>query len=280
MFTCEDNGIGVVRTQWQDVAQKVQSADSQFTALVNKLSPGADFPLYLIYLPYGMLKGDTESAYLPLSNGQYCKLSDESLPKEIKDDLGYGKNSSPLGMVLENQIEYFIEIEDETIPYDIAGPGRIFNKSILLNKKSLRNYSPNGLLTTSAGCRTGFLLPSINSYSNIMKLSTGINVKIAPPKKIADHWEVFKKIMSSEMTRSSWRVCLLFFSEKWILALSQDPTWSELKTYILENDRAMQQYNANSIGYEIFYSYIQKNYNLKVTNPGQDHQNLLINSYL
>src|SRR3990167_6297061 len=271
MFTCEDNGIGVVRTQWQDVALKVQSADPQFTVLVNKLSPGTDFPVYLIYLPYGMLKGDTESSYLPLSDGKYCKLSDDYLPKEIKDDLGYGKNSSPLGMILENQIEYFIEIEGETIPYDIAGPGRIFNKSIFLNKKSLRNYSSNALLSASAGCRTGFLLPSINSYSNIMKLSAGINVKISPPKKIADHWDVFKKIMSSEVIQSSWRVCLLYFSEKWVQALSHDPAWLELKAYISEVDLVLQQYDSNSIGYEIFYSYVQKNYNLKVTNPYITH---------
>lgn len=266
MFTQNDEGIGVVRSEWRNISEKVKKADQKFHDLVNELSPGSDYPIYLIYLPYGMLKGDTESSYLPTLDGSYCKLSDTSLPKEIQTELGYGKNTSPLGMILENEIEYFIETDGEVIPYDIAGPGRIFNKSILLNKKLSRNYSPNGLLMASAGSRTSFLLPSINSYNNIIKLSNSINSKIVAPKKISDHWNVFKKIVGSQIMQSTWRVCLLYFSERWIASLTQDPAWIALKSYISENDRAFSQYDSNNIFYEIFYSYVQRNDNL-TTNP-------------
>lgn len=267
MFSNEDNRLGVVRTTWQEISDKVKIADSEFASLVNKLSPGTDYPVYLLYLPYGMLKGDTESSYLPTPDGGFCKLSDESLPLTIKSELGYGMTTSPLGMVLENEIEYFIDIDGEVIPYDVAGPGRIFNKSIILNQKLSRNYSPNGVLKASAGSRTCFLLPSINSYNNIIKLSNHLKSKIVAPKKISEHWDVFKKIALSETTKSSWRVCLLYFSEKWIQSLSQDPAWMELKAYISESDRSLHQYDSNNIFYEIFYSYVQRNHNLKITNP-------------
>ncbi|HAT7073470.1 TPA: hypothetical protein JAN90_12015 [Legionella pneumophila] len=267
MFSQEDNNLGVVRTTWQKISEKVNKADAEFAALVNKLSPGSDYPVYLLYLPYGMLKGDTESSYLPSPDGGFLKLSDESLPIEIKNELGYGMSTSPLGMILENEIEYFIEIDGEVIPYDVAGPGRIFNKSIILNKKLSRNYSPNGVLKASAGSRTSFLLPSINSHNNIIKLSNSLKSKIVSPKKISDHWNVFKKIALSETIESNWKVCLLYFSEKWIQSLAQDSEWRDLKAYISESDRILHQYDSNNIFYEIFYSYVQRNHNLKITNP-------------
>ncbi|QLZ70887.1 hypothetical protein FOLKNPGA_03706 (plasmid) [Legionella sp. PC1000] len=176
-------------------------------------------------------------------------------------------STSPLGMILENEIEYFIEIDGEVIPYDVAGPGRIFNKSIILNKKLSRNYSPNGVLKASAGSRTSFLLPSINSHNNIIKLSNSLKSKIVSPKKISDHWNVFKKIALSETIESNWKVCLLYFSEKWIQSLAQDSEWRDLKAYISESDRILHQYDSNNIFYEIFYSYVQRNHNLKITNP-------------
>lgn len=267
MYTQFNANSGIVRTTWQDIEDKVAKIDSKFSAMVNKLSPGDDYPVYLLYLPYGMLKGDTESSYLPTHDGGFCKLSDESLPTTIKNELGYGMKSSPLGMILENHLEYYIDIDNEVIPYDVAGPGRIFNKSILLNRQLGRNYSPNGVLKASAGSRTCFLLPSINSYKNIIKLSNHLKLNIVPPKRLYDHWHVFKKITSSKVAQSNWRVCLLYLSEKWISSLSQDPAWIELKAYISEKDRAHHQYNSNNTFYEIFYSYVQKNNNLKITNP-------------
>lgn len=168
----------------------MERANPGFAALVNKLSPGKDYPLYLLYLPYGMLKGDTQSSYLPTIDGYLCKLTDPDLPKEINDDLGYGKDTSPLGMILEHEIEYFIDIDDNIFPYSVAGPGFIFNKSILLNKQSPHNYAPNGILKASAGARTAFLLPSINSYNNLIKLSNAISAKISSPKKLFDQGEI------------------------------------------------------------------------------------------
>lgn len=267
MFTEIDEGTGVVRTTWEKISDRVRVVDSELADLIDELSPGNNFPLYLIYLPYGMLKGDTNSSYLPKSDGGFCKLSDETLPKEMQKELGYGKWTSPLGMILQNKIEYFIELDGEIIPYDIAGPGHIFNKSIILNKNSLRNYSPNKLLLAAAGSRSNFLLPSINNHNSLLKLGRVIKSKLAVPKKISDHWHIFKKITSQNYKYSAWRVCLLYFSEKWINALTNDNSWNKLKSYISEKDRIKNQYKSNSTFYEIFFSYIQRKYNLKISNP-------------
>lgn len=267
MYTQTDSRNGVVRVFWKDIHQRVEVASPEFAKLVNKLSPGNDYPLYLLYLPYGMLKGDTNSSYLPSLDGNFYKLTDPNLPSEIINDLGYGKLTSPLGMILENEIEYFIETDQDIFPYDIASPGYIFNKSILLNRKSRRNYSPNNILKASAGSKTSFLIPSISSYSNIVKLSNCIGKKINTPKKLSEHSNVFKAILQSEAVDSDWRVCLLYFSEKWINSISQDIAWIELKSYIMDHDRILHQYESNNTFYELFFSQTQKKNNLITSNP-------------
>ncbi|WP_183145278.1 hypothetical protein [Legionella jordanis] len=266
MYTEIDLRNGVVRVLWEDIHKRVEIACPEFAKLVNKLSPGKDYPLYLLYLPYGMLKGDTQSSYLPMMDGGFCKLTDANLPKQIVNDLGYGKYTSPLEMILENEIEYFIETDHEIFPYDIASPGFIFNKSILLNRKSTRNYSPNGILKASSGSKTAFLIPSISNYSNIVKLSNSIKQKINAPKKLSEHSNVFKTIVNSEVIKSDWRVCLLYFSEKWINSISQDLAWIELKSFIMDHDRISHQFESNSTFYELFFSQTQKNNNLITSN--------------
>ncbi|QLZ70886.1 hypothetical protein FOLKNPGA_03705 (plasmid) [Legionella sp. PC1000] len=77
MFSQEDNNLGVVRTTWQKISEKVNKADAEFAALVNKLSPGSDYPVYLLYLPYGMLKGIQKAPIYRLQMGDFlsCLMS-------------------------------------------------------------------------------------------------------------------------------------------------------------------------------------------------------------
>ncbi len=146
MFTTIDENNGIVRTTWRELRHKFRKVDPYLSQLIDEVSPNQKMPIYLIYLPYGMIKGDTKGSYLPLHNGEQIKLSDSSVGKEILNDLGYGMNSSPLGIILDKYIEYFIEFDEQVFPYLIHGPGTIFNKGILLKNKNARNYSPTEFL--------------------------------------------------------------------------------------------------------------------------------------
>jgi len=68
MYSQIDDGVGVVRTVWSEIASRARQVNSTFSALVDKLSPDDRFPVYLIYLPYGMLKGDTHHSYFRLGS--------------------------------------------------------------------------------------------------------------------------------------------------------------------------------------------------------------------
>jgi hypothetical protein len=264
MLTTIDTGEGVVKTYWSAVRNRFMKVDPHLTSLIDNVSPD-EMPIYLIYLPYGMLKGDTNSSYLPLLDGNSIKLSDQNVERQIIKDLGYGMFTSPLGMILNNYIEYYIEFDDQVFPYQISGPGTIFNKGILLKNKSSRNYSPNGILTATAGARTAFMLPSINSHNGINKLSKLINQELTTPRKNTDHFSLFKAI--NQRDNGKWKVCLAYFSEIWIKQLLADPAWVEIKNYILEGKNNNDSFSANSAYYDIFYSKAQKDRNLRTSSP-------------
>ena len=265
MFTTIDENKGVVKTSWDEIRNRFQKVDPYLSKLIDDVSPNHKMPLYLIYFPYGMVKGDTSGSYLPLCDGGNVKLSDSDVGKEILNDLGYGMNSSPLGIILDKFIEYFIEFDNQVFPYQIHGPGTIFNKGILLRDKNDRNYSPNGILKATAGSRTAFMLPSINNHNGINKLSKFTNNELTTPRKHSDHFELFVAI--NQYTKQEWKSCLVYFSKSWITHLLSDPAWIEIKNYILEGKNSNDSFSSNSEYYDIFYSKAQKDRNLRTSSP-------------
>lgn len=265
MFTTIDEGKGIVKTCWSEIRDKFKKVTPYLTKLIDDVSPDQKMPIYLIYFPYGMLKGDTKDSYLPLLDGGFIRLSDSNVNREIYKDLSYGMNSSPLGIILDKYIEYFIEFDDQVFPYQIHGPGTIFNKGILLNNINKRNYSPNGILKATSGARTAFMLPSINSHNGINKLSKHVNYELTTPRKHAEHFNLFVAI--NKHISNKWKSCLAYFSEIWITHLLSDPAWVEIKNFILEGKNSNDSFSSNSEYYDIFYSKAQKDRNLRTSSP-------------
>lgn len=266
MYSVNDIKKGVVKTEWKLVRERFLKVDPILTDLIDDLSPDSSYPIYLVYFPYGMLKGDRNNSYLPLVDGSFCKMNSSTVSSEVLNDIGYGMNSSPMGVILDKYLEYFLEFDNQVMPYLTAGPGTIFNKGILANKKSLgRNYSPNGIVKATAGTRTGFMLPSINNHNGISSLKQKIGIDVIAPKCINDHFKIFQSISSG--IDSSWNLCLSYFSQKWIDSLLHDAAWSKLRTYILNEKSNKDSFNAYSPYYEIFYSLIQKKDNLRTSSP-------------
>jgi hypothetical protein len=174
-------------------------------------------------------------------------------------------HSSPLGLILKNNIEYFLEIDNQVIPFGIRGPGTIFNKQVLLEKKKGRVYTPKHILKATAGSRTSFMLPSISNQNGVIKLSRMLNIDLDTPQNLSDHFGVFKEI--TKKTNSNWRLSVAYFSEKWIKSMANKPEFMELKSYILNKQTVGDSYNSNSAYYDIFYSKAQKDYNLRTSNP-------------
>lgn len=265
MLTEIDEGKGLVKVYWSDIRKRIAKVEPAFVKIVDELNPDKKFPLYLAYYPYGSLTGDTQTIFLPKQNKGEYRLTDPSAPRDVIKDLGYGIDSSPLGMVLDKSTELFIDLKNEgiTIPWSISSPGAFFSFARILSKKSNRIYAPNGLLTETSGARSAFMLPNIGCATNHANLQRDFNVQNPPPKFLYDHWHVFKEICNSDVINNEWRSCLLYFSERWINKIHNDKSWIQLKLYLHEMAWHYYEYERNHVYYDIAFSIIQRKRNLK-----------------
>lgn len=255
---------GLVKISWENIRSEVQKIEPKFTKLVDKLTPDDSFPIYIAYYPYGAIEADTKSSLFPKPDGSFFRLTDADAPRDIVKNLGYSISSAPLGMVLDKQLELFIDLKQEqiTIPWLVYTPGMFFPYSAILSVKHARNYAPNGLLSSTAGARSVFMLPNIGSSTNHYNLQKELGVMASTPKSLYNHWEIFKEITNGKLN-SPWRCSVLYFSEKWINKLHNDKAWIELKQYLHELAWKHYEYEKNRVFYEMTFSRIQKRRNLK-----------------
>lgn len=265
MFTAVDERNGLVKCFWSDIRQRFAKVEPTFTAIVDRLSPDQSFPLYIAYYPYGDTDADTCSSLFPNIKGGYYRITDLNVPQDIVKHLGYSANGTPLGMILEKELECFIDLKNEqiTIPWLVFKPGDIFPLSTILNKRKSHVYTPNGLLSSTAGVRSTFMLPNIGAAANHSNLQRDFNIKSRPAKSLYEHWQVFREIVNSEEVRSDWRCCIVYFSENWLTSLHEDIGWKELKQYLHELAWSRYEYERNKIYYDSIFSIIQKERNLK-----------------
>lgn len=260
-----DERKGVVKAYWQDVRDRVAVVRPEFAKIVDELSVDQTFPVYLMYYPYGALSGDTESPILPLVDGGSYRLTDPNAPKDIVKHLGYGKERLPLAMLLEKEIEFFVDLigKRSLIPSYIYSPGAIFPLSCILSMTNKPFYAPNGVLTTSSGVRSAFMLPNVGILVNHLNLRRDFGIKSRPPRSLHDHWHLFKEIVHSEAIKSDWRSCILYFSEKWVTKLHTDKAWLPLKLHLHELAWMRSEYQRNNSYYEVVFASIQRLRNLK-----------------
>lgn len=265
MVTEVDEGKGLVKVQWADVRQRVAKVEPTFAKLVDELNPDKTFPLYLAYYPYGDYIGDTQTPFMPKQDGGRYRLSDPNAPKDVIEDLIYGKDSSPLGIILDKELEFFIDLKEEgiTIPWLIYSPGMFYPFSRVLSKKSNRIYAPNGILSSTSGARSVFMLPNIGCATNHSSLQRDFNIQRPPPKSLYEHWYIFKEISHNRIINCDWCSCLMYFSEKWIDKLFSDKAWIHLKLYFHELAWHYTEFRRNHFNYDLAYSVIQKKRNLK-----------------
>jgi hypothetical protein len=265
VITESDERKGLVKLYWSDVRTRVAKVAPAFAKIVDELNPDKSFPIFLAYYPYGALTGDTESPLIPKCDGGDYRLSDPNAPKDVIKYLGYGKNSLPFGMLLEKELEYFIDLKDEgiSLPWSVYTPGTFFPLARILSKMNTRIYAPNGILTTTSGTRSVFMLPNIGCLTNHVNLRRDFNVQSLPPKSLYEHWDLFKEIINSDEINCDWRSCLMFFAEKWVDKLHSDKAWLPLKLYLHELAWHYTEYQRNHFYYDIAFSIIQKKRNLR-----------------
>lgn len=253
---------------WDDIKFEISKIDSKFFDLVDNISPREDYPLYLSSYQYGEIIGDNTGTILKNKNGKTYRLGEQETPSHILKDLGYGITNSPLIMILDKKFEWYIydSIHQRSFPVYIEGPGFFIGTKQLLSNSKTKTYISSSIMSCTAGARSAFMLPNIGNQKNHLALQRQLGVTGTPPKRMQDHWEIFKEIYA--FNPNDWQAKALFFSEKWVNSLKNDPKWIYVQKYLIEKMVKSWEHDKNYFFYNFAFS------------SAHTRKNIIKNSYL
>ena len=250
---------------WNDVKESIKEINLEFFNIVEDINPDEDCPLYVINFPYGRLIGDHKSQFLPLENGEYLRLNDPKIPNNLLRDLGYGKNNSPIGLLVNKKIELYIDLPEKKmiLPFMVLSPGDFFSYNHILDIGQSINYAPNAILYGMSGGRSCFLLPSINCQNKFSRLCRALEIKAKRPMSFYEHNHLFKQLLSKAQNNNPWASTLIYFSEAWVKNIKTNPKWYTLKQYFHRLYARRALFPMNVTHYNTSYSLLLEKKNFK-----------------
>lgn len=263
--TQSGKAIAIEELSWEKASSILRPLNSELANIIDEISPGKEYKLYKARYNFGAKIIDKGRYFLPLVDGDTISFNDAYLPKELTNNLSYDFIlESPIGIILNNKSEFYLSIQQRIMPYSVITPGQIFGLSNFLEAYSLDLDTPYNLShfmwDLTAGARSIFLLPKITENLRHNKLKKAYNLTTNTPQFYQDQWDVFREISKKE--NSNWHLDVLFFSNKWYESLT-DEKWLNLYNYFLCKDRMASSFWRNSIGWQIIFSAIEQEKNLK-----------------
>ncbi|HGF0738823.1 hypothetical protein QM437_05400 [Legionella pneumophila] len=225
----------ITRVSWDEIKHKVKQVNESIYRVIEEIKPGKKIPFFVANYKFGEHFGIKNHAYLPTSNGQVEKIDNKLTDNELFTHLGYGKNSLPLGLILDKYCEWHYFGENERIfPDCVQGPGAIFNMQVIFDEDQTVD---NNVLSVSSGALSSFLLPNIGCKRKHARIQKYFNVTVPAPKSPYEHYLVFKEILQDKSTFDNWHSEILYFSEQFIDEVKHNDKWLKLKLYFSESLR-------------------------------------------
>lgn len=220
------------KVTWSEVSKKVRAKNPQLAEIIDNLNPGPEYYLYKANYPFGSEISREGPLYLPNKKHQLISLNDPRTNSEIKKDLDYHLNNSPLTLILENSVELFIAQNNQILPfYALLSEGSIFGTwGVLASTPALQPFC---IYSMTAGARSLFMLAKISEKGKHNKLIKAFGLNMNPPKNALDHWHAFREIAQHPEFGEAWYSELLFFPKKWIESIRNDPAWKPLENFLL-----------------------------------------------
>ena len=220
---------------WDEIKGQVKPINDSIYTAIEQIKPDPSIPFFLASYNFGEHFGIKNQAYLPTPSGNLEKIDSRHTDNELFRHLGYGKNSIPLGLILDKYCEWHYFGENERIfPDCVQGPGAIFNMQIVFDED---NTVDNNVLSVSSGALSSFLLPNIGCNRKHARLQKYFDVSIQAPKTPYEHYSVFKELLHDKHAGSNWQCRILYFSEQFVNEVKYNDAWLKLKLYFSESLR-------------------------------------------
>lgn len=226
----------LTKTNWLTIKPYIQTVNPAFYELIESMSPTPNMPLYLADYGFGAAIQRNNILYMPNEQGELSALGQAKFSESVHNDLIYGKDSSPLGMVLKNTCEecYLDERSGQYYPLNILNEGTVFNQEIIFNDTRRQE---NISIATFSGAKSLFMLPYIGCQTRHSRLINAFQCITPAPKLPNEHGDFFTELIAQCAKISHWSSTLLFFSHDWVEKIKNDRNWILVKLYFSENQR-------------------------------------------
>lgn len=225
----------IEKVSWDEIKQQVRAINPSIYHVIDAICPDKNIPFFLAQYSFGEHFGIKNHAYLPTKVGTLEKIDSKHTDNELFHHLGYGKNSLPLGMILDKYCEWHYFGENERIfPDCVQGPGAVFNMQVVFDEDRTVD---NNVLSVSSGALSSFMLPNIGCTRKHARIQKYFKVSASAPKSPYEHHLIFKEILQDKVIRSNWNNKILYFSEQFINEVKCNDKWLKLKLYFSESLR-------------------------------------------
>ena len=182
--------------------------------------------------PYGQIIADENYFYLPNDGGK--------------------TDSVPFSMVLNRNLEMFIEFRGKSSTHRVYKEGEFIGVTNLFSPKN--THHPSDILQISSGARNAFLLCPIADIKLHTSLDRHFQTKLVKPDDLGAQFLTFKRLC--EAANCQWRSRLLVFPNELVKLIKRGKT-PALSSLIMGFYSNLLGYNANVPFYNYLMAYIK-----------------------
>lgn len=247
----------IEKQSWQSIRHLVRAASPALADVIDDIDPSDDDVLYRVKYPYGALIADKGIFQLPNSEGRLVSVYHASLSSEIKNDLIY-TGTIPLGLVISNGVETFIQSKQRMIPGRFKQVGELVSLARVLEAEASSYHLG---WTVTSGARSICMLPKVTDSQCHKALKVKYGLKSPVPQTLLDQWEIFVHL-ANHVGQQPWSSELIFFSKKWF-EHDDDKRWGDFNRFLLNKFREESIFTRNQVLFDSVFSMVQENKNLK-----------------
>lgn len=215
---------------WAEASKKVRTVNPALAEIIDEISPDSSYKLINVRYPFGSTIIQNNTHYLPTKEGSLSPASHFNVNKDIRLMLeAYG--SIPIGVILNNSVELFMEIDDRIVPFSFYNKGKIF--ALWRHLDEGLSYHQLQLWNMTAGARSIAMMPKISDSYSHKKLQQTLGIKSSPPRSMKDDWALFVELYKKAQNKQPWFTEMLFFSHQWLDSIKNDSGWSKLYAFLL-----------------------------------------------
>jgi len=240
----------IEEVQWKDIRHVFRDINIALADIIDDIEPTEAQSFIRVRYPFGAKIVENGTLCLPNQEGDFVPIHRFDGDGSLKSKLAY--SAVPMGIILNKSCEIYSECYQRLVPLNMIAPGELFGLFETLSPPSIFSATP--MWSAAAGARSVFMLPKITDSNLHKRLYRQYRVPALVPRKLSDHWRVFKNIAHNSRDGKNWYCEILFFTSAWHDRPKDSVPWIKFENYLYQQGWEQTSYHRDSSGLVFIWS--------------------------